>query len=52
MLTWSQCRDIRCWNCVMLKPSISLLMKLADDDGRNYLQNFIAFNIEKWNETK
>ena len=49
----------------MLKSSISLLMKLADDDGRNYLQNFITdyfnlrdiglknyFNIEKTNETK
>ena len=60
-----QCRDARCPNCVMLKSSISLLMKLADDDGRNYLQNFIAdyfnlsdiglnffFNIEKSNETK
>ena len=31
----------------MLKSSISLLMKLADDDGRNYLQNFITdyFNL-------
>ena len=50
----------------MLKSSISLSMKLADDDdGRNYLQNFIIdyfnfrdiglknyFNIEKSNETK
>ena len=49
----------------MLKSSISLLMKLADDDGRNYLQNFITdyfnlsgiglkfyLNIEKSNETK
>ena len=66
LLTCSQCRDVRCSNCVMLKSSISLLMKLADDDdGRNYLQNFIFdyfnlrdirlknyFNIEKSNETK
>ena len=37
LLTCSQCRDIRCSNCVMLESSISLLMKLADDDGRNYL---------------
>ena len=49
----------------MLKSSISLLMKLAHDDGRDYLQNFITdyfnlsdiglkkcFNIEKSNETK
>ena len=49
----------------MLKSSISLLMKLAYDDGRDYLQNFITdyfnlsdiglkkcFNIEKSNETK
>ena len=66
LLTCSQCRDVRCSNCVMLKSSISLLMKLADDDdGRNYLQNFIFdyfnlrdtllknyFNTEKLNETK
>ena len=44
LLTCSQCRDIRCSNCVMLKFSIILLMKLADDDGRNYLQNFITDN--------
>ena len=50
----------------MLKSSISLSMKLADDDdGRNYLQIFIIdyfnlrdiglknyFKIEKSNETK
>ena len=51
-LTCSQCRDVRCSNCGILKFSISLLIKLADDDGRNYLQNFITFNIEKSNETK
>ena len=47
LLTCRQCRDVRCSNCVMLKSSISLLMKLADDDGRNYLQNFITdyFNL-------
>ena len=37
LLTRSQCRDVRCSNCVTLKSSISLLMKLADDDDRNYL---------------
>ena len=37
LLTRSQCRDIRCSNCVMLKFSISLLMKLANDDGRKKL---------------
>ena len=47
ILTCGQCRDVRCSNCVMLKSSISLLVELADDDGRNYLQNFITFNIEK-----
>ena len=65
LLTRSQCRDVRCSNCVTLKSSISLLMKLADDDDRNYLQNFITdyfnlsdiglkifFNKEKSNETK
>ena len=57
--------DVRCSNCIMLKSSISLLMKLAEDDGRDYLQNFITdcfklsdislkhfFNIEKSNETE
>ena len=31
----------------MLKSSTSLLMKLTEDDGRKYLQNFIAdhFNL-------
>ena len=31
----------------MLKSSISLSMKFADDDGKNYLQNFITdyFNL-------
>ena len=65
LLTRSQDRDVRCSNCAMLKSSISLLMKLAYDDGRDYLQNFITdyfnlsdiglkkcFNIEKSNETK
>ena len=65
LLTCSQCRDVRCSNRVMLKSSISLLLKLADDDGRNYLQNFITdyfnlrdiglksyFDTEKPNETK
>ena len=65
LLTCGQCRDVRCSNRVMLKSSISLLLKLADDDGRNYLQNFITdyfnlrdiglknyFNTEKPNETK
>ena len=47
LLTCSQCRDARCSNCVILKSSISLIMKLADDDGRDYLQNFITdyFNL-------
>ena len=65
LLTCSQCKDVRFSNCVILKSSISLLMKLAEDDGRNYLENFITyyfnltdiglnnfFNIEKSNETK
>ena len=65
LLTCSQCRDVRCSNCILLKSSISLLMKLAEDDGRDYLQNFITdcfklsdislkhfFNIEKSNETE
>ena len=64
LLTCSQCRDVRCSNCVMLKYSISLLMKLAEDDARDYLRNFITdyfnlsdiglknfFNIQKSNET-
>ena len=42
LLTCGQCKDVRCSNCTMLKCSISLLMKLAEDDGRNYLQNFIT----------
>ena len=29
-------------NCVILEASISSLIKLADDDDRNYLQNFIT----------
>ena len=46
-LPCSQCRDVRCSNFVMLKSSISLSMKFADDDGKNYLQNFITdyFNL-------
>ena len=35
LLICSQCRAAKCSNCVMLKSSISLLMKLADDDGRD-----------------
>ena len=65
LLTCSQCKNARCLNCVILKSSISLLMKLGEDDGRDYLQNFITdyfnlsdiglkkfFNIEKSNENK
>ena len=46
-LPCSQSRDVRCSNFVMLKSSISLSMKFADDDGKNYLQNFITdyFNL-------
>ena len=42
LLTCSQCRHVRCSDCVMLKSSIRLLVKLVENDGWNYLQSFIS----------
>ena len=49
LLTCSQCRDICCSNCIQFKYTFTLLLKSAEEEAKNYLQNFVTdyFNLSE-----
>ena len=64
-MTCSQCRDICSSNCIQFKSTFTLFLKSAEEEEKNYLQNFVTdyfnlseitlekiFNVQKPNESK
>ena len=42
MITFNQCRDARCSACFMLNSTVEILIISLDNDGLNYVENFIT----------